>query len=235
LLAKVAATYESLTEYQVDFQTTSGAGNLPLPILSPTAHSRLISAGPDKVRYEPNGTERAYIRDGSRFLTYRADLNQYKIDDYDSPDVRRLRMAQERYFTRFRALPKMHVRAVIAGHEDVKSGDEKIDCTIVRLTPLLGTAYWTEQLWIDSTRGLVVRSVHQKLSGTRSGTRLKNTITTWNVQSLGNPSNQRLLDFASVGRAKRVERFSRGSAPMELPGQSGDFGLPGSGPPPPTP
>ena len=164
LLGKVSSTYELITQYHVDVNAS---------LLESVASWResLASSGSGRYRYESQtpGFTVVYVSDGHSSWAYRPELRQYTED---APGTDRSRRAQETaskvetmLLTRFRMLSKVPKEARILRQEDVqvdvmpgnKKG-RKVRCLVLDIKPT-GGEHWTEQLWIDPDRALVLKSI----------------------------------------------------------------------------
>lgn len=204
LLRSVAATYESTSDYYLEVRSTSKSVQREEKaafdyILAASLPTHLM------VRQRSRTGDRFELRigtEGSAVWGYLPLAKLYTINGPDKSDEsEELRRLHQRFFTRFKLLDRIEAEVESHGSGIVKSDGKPIRCARVRLVSLDGG--WTEELWIDEMRCLVLKSVaRHKLPVPEVGEIVTSTI--WTHCQLNHPPDPALFRFDPPNSAQRT-------------------------------
>ncbi len=90
-------------------------------------------------------------------------LKRYVIHDHPferTEEWLSLRDIHSRYLVRFELIDRIRAATELLGYRTSSDGRRKVRCAVLRLLP--DKEDWTEEIWIDPQRSVVLRSVFRK-------------------------------------------------------------------------
>lgn len=134
------------------------------------------------------------------FLSLQRLFTKNGNDPSEERDV--LLRAHEELFQRFRSLARISGKAEFHGNGNVRSNGVSVRCIRVRLLEA-GSSEWTEELWIDPGRRLVVKAIiREPLRVPEKGLHLR-TIH-WTKLVVDEPIDSRIFEFSPPEGARRT-------------------------------
>jgi hypothetical protein len=161
LLRRVAATYQSAIDYEVEVE--SKVVSIPWNSTATSIKYVLAASRPRLMFTEAKVIEpivddvRLGAEDCSAWA-YAPKKRRYVIDGYCAGIADELRRQHFRLFRRFETLDSMDLTAQVTRSERQSDGEHKVRCVVLRLRPRTG-GDWTEHLWVDDRRCVVLKSV----------------------------------------------------------------------------
>jgi outer membrane lipoprotein-sorting protein len=221
LLRRVAEQYRSAEGYTVEARVDLDSGMTVGGYFPQTRAERLAAAAGG--RYSFAGRYIRIVSDGQNVWTYRPELKQYKVEPAAAAAATRLEDIGQMLMKRFATLDRIEVDARIRGERNVKTQSGIRRAWVVDLRPRPAESRtWTEELWIDAERSVVLTSIFRNAAPQRTG---QVRTTTFDRVELVPPSDSEFVWTAPKG-AKQVDRFSEprlpsgpNPAPMNVPGR----------------
>lgn len=207
-LRRVALNYETATDYFLRVQTTVKAtvGDSSTARFDFTlAASRPMQAMMSELSRTSDTFELTIVANESGVFGYMPQRKRYSSKDRGKSDEQEeLTHIHERFFRRFRLLDRLKADVKTSAVENVRVGGKNIRCLRVRLNPV--DEDWTETLWIDSDRSLVVRSVMRRKRPIPEPGEVVTT-TLWLECRVNEPVDGRLFMFTPPPSAQRTNNL----------------------------
>ena len=101
--------------------------------------------------------------------------------------------------TRFELLDRLKVKSHREGEKSLRDGGRSVKCILLRIEPVAAEA-WTELLWVDAERNIVLKSVHEE----RRGENRIRTLTSWRFSQIDRPQPNQMFQFVAPEGAMRT-------------------------------
>ena len=204
LLQRIAAAYQSIIDYEVsvDVDVSDRLEENP-----PTKYRFLLRASKphcwfsqEKIR-SPLRYELTLVTDGSTVWAFLPAKNRYIATDAarQSSERELLEDHHFRYVTRFELLDRLKVKSHREGERTLRDGGRIVKCVLLRIEPVAAEA-WTELLWVDTERHIVLKSVHEE----RRGENRIRTLTNWKFTQINRPQPSQVFQFVAPEGAMRT-------------------------------
>ncbi|MGC4050891.1 MAG: hypothetical protein QM757_16110 [Paludibaculum sp.] len=198
ILRAVSARYTSATDYTLRLRTKSGTASFDITLAARRPHqcmARQTARGPDPF-------ELLLITDATTVWGYQPHRKLYTRFGPGPGDERtELERLHHLYFGRFQFLDRLAARASVVGTGSVQSGGQRVRCLRIRIEPTGGSD--AEELWIDTARHLVLKSVAR---GKRPLPETGDLVTTavWRECNLDRSVDPGILSFTPPPGARRT-------------------------------
>lgn len=194
LLHSVAARYSSATDYTFSVRTKSETSSFDLTLAA--SRPRQFMAHQKSRTSDP--FELLLVADADTAWGYQPRRRLYTRSGPGPGEAREeLARLHDRYFARFAQLDRLDATAELHGLGSVHS----VDCVRIVLTGR--TAHWTEELWIDPARQLVLKSVVRRPRPLPETGDLVTTAT-WSAITIGTPPDPARFSFSPPSGARRT-------------------------------
>ena len=197
LLQRIANAYQSIIDYEVsvDVDVSDRLEENP-----PAKYTFLLRASKphcwfsqEKIR-SPIRYELTLVTDGSTVWAFLPAKNRYVATDAAQQSAERelLKEHHFRYVTRFEFLDRLNVKSHREGEKSLRDGGSIVKCVLLRIEPVAAEP-WTELLWVDAKRHIVLKSVHEE----RRGEIRIRTRTSWKFTQINRPQPSQVFQFVA--------------------------------------
>ncbi len=202
LLSNVAWTYAQVLHYRVEVETKNwepGSGEpaikrrFVLAASKPAmwyVHELVLSPARDEVLLGSDGeTVWGFAPRSKKYVRHERWFE--RTEEWVSG-----REMHSRYFRRFEMIDRVAARTQFLGYKTRSDGRKKVRCVLLRLLPERDD--WTEDIWVDPQRNVVLRSVFKR----KTALGLVSTETEWRNQQINGAVDPSLFSFTPPAGAK---------------------------------